>query len=73
MKFLASWGCGLTICGAMGLGSAACAEDYLVWALRDHYSFSSDNATLSYDVKRAEWKVDVQGLGVVVKDVKAEV
>jgi hypothetical protein len=57
----------------MGLGSAACAEDYLVWALRDHYSFSSDHATLSYDVKRAEWKVDVPGLGVVVKDVKAEV
>lgn len=74
MRYLVCGACALALCCVMTVSSAAfAADDYLVWALRDHYSFPSDQATLSYDVKHAEWKVDVPGLGVVVKDVKAEI
>lgn len=59
--FLAAW------VGAAGAG------EYDPWSLRDHYSFSGEGATFSFDVKTAQWKVDVAGVGTVFGDVGAQV
>lgn len=58
---------------ALATPVAANAEDPLPWTLRDHYSFTGQNCSFSFDVKSAEWKLDVDGLGAVLKNVKAEV
>lgn len=56
----------LSICGI------ARAQEPDPWALRDHYSFSGEHAILSYDVKGAVWKIDVDSLGTVVDNATAQ-
>lgn len=48
-------------------------DDYVPWALRDHYSFSADHAAFRYDVKSAEWMLDVDGSGALIQDAQCEI
>lgn len=51
----------------------ATADEPEPWTLRDHYTFKGPEASLSFDVKTAEWKIDVSGLGSLAGNVRSEV
>ena len=53
--------------------ASAHAEDYVPWALRDHYSFSSEHASFKYDLKSAEWRVDIRDRGAIIQDAQCEI
>lgn len=53
--------------------ASAQPEDYVPWALRDHYSFSSEHASFKYDVKSAEWMVDITDRGAIIQDAQCEI
>ncbi len=65
---------GLALLAVAGAAMAADAPkaDYKPWALRDHYSFEGDRSVLKVDVQTAEWMIEVNGLGVLVKDAQCE-
>lgn len=48
-------------------------DDYTPWALRDHYSLKTEYTDFKYDVKTAEWLVEVKGRGVIVNDAQCEI
>lgn len=48
-------------------------EDSVPWALRDHYSFTAEHARFMFDVKTAEWRVEVPGRGAVVESAQCEI
>lgn len=60
------------MCLLAGGGAPAAAEmgsgSELPWALRDHYRFTVDNTTLLYAVEDAQWEVQVEEVGVVVRN-----
>lgn len=43
------------------------------WALRDHFIFQEGPVTFRYDVQRAIWQFEVEGLGMVIGDIHAEI
>ena len=45
----------------------------LPWALRDHFVFEEGPVTFRFDVQRAIWQFEVEGLGMVVGDIHAEI
>ena len=49
------------------------AEDSVPWALRDHYSFSAEHAKFMFDLKSAEWRVEVPGRGAVIDGAQCEI
>ncbi len=61
--------------GLIGLLPVAHAADEipppeeLPWALRDHYTFTFDDATFIYAVDNAEWELTINGLGLLLEDV----
>jgi len=58
---------------ALLIAATVQGEDRKPWALRDHYTFSSDNAKFLFDVQTAEWMVEVTGVGELVRRATAEV
>lgn len=72
------WIClGLALLAAAGPATAAdipkVQVDYKPWALRDHYSFQGERSVLKVDVQTAEWMIEVDGLGLLVKDAQCEI
>lgn len=49
------------------------AEEPVPWALRDHYSFTSEHASFKYDLKTAEWMVEIKGRGAIVQNAQCEI
>ena len=43
------------------------------WALRDHFVFQEGPVTFRFDVQRAIWQFEVEGLGMVIGDIHAEI
>jgi len=67
-------GIALAVCMTALLAvGAAVSEDYKPWALRDFYSFKGEHSTFKFDNKTAEWMVDVDGLGILIKDAQCEI
>lgn len=61
--------------GILGLiiGAAAWGQDEKPWALRDHYEVTYGPTAFGYDVNTSEWQIDVEGLGLIFKNVQSEV
>jgi hypothetical protein len=73
-KFCSFGGVGFAVCVlALLVTGPARGEEYKPWALRDHYSFKGEHSTCAFDVQTGEWKVEVEGLGVLIKDAQCEI
>lgn len=72
-KFRFCLGLALLAVASAAIGADAPAADYKPWTLRDHYSFQGERSVLKVDVQTAEWMIEVDGLGVLIKDAQCEI
>lgn len=72
-KFRFCLGLALFVVAGAAIGADTPSADYKPWALRDHYSFEGERSVLKVDVQTAEWMIEVNGLGVLVKDAQCEI
>lgn len=63
----------ITVCLVAVPAGPAAGESGKAWALRDHYSFKGERGEFRLDVQTAEWRVDINGLGVLIDSAWAEV
>lgn len=69
MNYMFRW---LAVCGLV-VGGAAWGQADKPWALRDHYEVTHGSTSFSYDVNTSEWQLEVEGLGLLFKNVQSEV